>query len=214
MSKHYGAIAFTDAVRDVQRDHGSLVFYDRKRVQGKAVPGTDALTDDEREYLAERDSFYLATVSATGWPYVQFRGGPTGFLRAVDDNTVGWADFRGNLQYISTGNLAGDQRVALIAMDYAHRRRLKIFGHARVVTVEEDPTLVGSFADPGYDAEVERVVLVTVDAFDWNCPQHITPRFTVAELEPHLAPLRAQLAALQAENAELRATLAETDRTS
>jgi predicted pyridoxine 5'-phosphate oxidase superfamily flavin-nucleotide-binding protein len=214
MSKHYGAIAFTDAVRDVQRDHGSLVFYDRKRVQGKAVPGADALTDDEREYLAERDSFYLATVSATGWPYVQFRGGPTGFLRVVDDNTVGWADFRGNLQYISTGNLAGDQRVALIAMDYVYRRRLKIFGHARVVTVEEDPTLVKGFADPGYDAEVERVVLVTVDAFDWNCPQHITPRFTAAELEPHLAPLRAQLATLRAENAELRATSAGTSRTS
>ncbi|CAN5511414.1 pyridoxamine 5'-phosphate oxidase family protein [soil metagenome] len=213
MSKHYGTIAFTDTVRDVQRDHGSLVFYDRKRVQGKAVPGTDPLTDDEKDYLAERDSFYLATVSETGWPYVQFRGGPIGFIRVVDDHTIGWADFRGNLQYISTGNLTGDDRVALIAMDYAHRRRLKIFGHARIVTVEEDPGLVKDFADPGYDAEVERVVLVTVDAFDWNCPQHITSRFTAAELEPHLAPLRDQLAALQAENAELRATVAGTGHT-
>ena len=207
MSKHYGAIAFTEAVRDVQRDHGSHGFYDRKRVQGKAAPGIDALTEDEKDYLVERDSFYLATVSETGWPYVQFRGGPTGFLHIVDDHTIGWADFRGNLQYISTGNLAGDNRVALIAMDYVHRRRLKIYGRARIVTAEEDPALLRTFADPAYDAVVERAVLVTVEAFDWNCPQHITQRFTVAELEPHLAPLRRQLEDLQAENAQLRGKL-------
>lgn len=207
MSKHYGAIAFTDAVRDVQRDHGSNGFYDRKRVEGTATPGIDALTDDEKEYLADRDGFYLATVSETGWPYVQFRGGPAGFLRVVDDHTIGWADFRGNLQYISTGNLSSNGRVALIAMDYLHRRRLKIFGHARIVTAAEDPALVSTFTDPGYDAEVQRVVLVTVEAFDWNCPQHITPRFTAAELEPHLATLRGQLEALQAENATLREKL-------
>ena len=204
MSNHYGAIAFTDAVVDVQREHGSDGFYGRKRVQGRAAPGTDALTDDEREYLAERDGFYLASVSETGWPYVQFRGGPPGFLRVVDEHTIGWADFRGNLQYITTGNVSGDDRVALIVLDYAQRRRLKIFGHARVVTATEDPTLVESLADPGYAAEVERAVLVTVEAFDWNCQQHITPRFSAAELEPHLAPLRRQLADLQAENARLR----------
>lgn len=211
MSKHYGSIAFTDAVVGVQREYGSDGFYGRKRVQGNAAPGIDALTDDEREYLAERDSFYLATVSETGWPYVQYRGGPRGFLRVVDDHTIGWADFRGNLQYISTGNVGGDDRVALIALDYAHQRRLKIFGHARVVTVAEDPTLVKSFADPDYSAEVERAVLVTVEAFDWNCQQHITPRFSAAELEPHLAPLRRQLADLQAENARLREGLGSGD---
>lgn len=211
MSKHYGSIAFTDAVVGVQREYGSDGFYGRKRVQGNAAPGIDALTDDEREYLAERDSFYLATVSETGWPYVQYRGGPTGFLRVVDDHTIGWADFRGNLQYISTGNVGGDDRVAIIALDYAHQRRLKIFGHARVVTVAEDPTLVKSFADPDYSAEVERAVLVTVEAFDWNCQQHITPRFSAAELEPHLAPLRRQLADLQAENARLREGLGSGD---
>lgn len=211
MSKHYGSIAFTDAVVGVQREYGSDGFYGRKRVQGNAAPGIDALTDDEREYLAERDSFYLATVSETGWPYVQYRGGPRGFLRVVDDHTIGWADFRGNLQYISTGNVGGDDRVALIALDYAHQRRLKIFGHARVVTVAEDPALVKSFADPDYSAEVERAVLVTVEAFDWNCQQHITPRFSAAELEPHLAPLRRQLADLQAENARLREGLGSGD---
>lgn len=204
MSKHYASVAFTDAVRDVQRAHGSDAFYARKRVQGTAAPGADALTDDEKDYLAERDGFYLATVGETGWPYVQFRGGPTGFVRVVDDHTIGWADFRGNLQYISTGNVAGSGRVALIAMDHAHRRRLKIFGHARVVTVEDDPELVSRFADPGYGAVVERAVLVTVEAYDWNCPQHITPRFSAAELEPHLAPLRRELAELRAENARLR----------
>ncbi len=203
VSKHYGAIAFTDAVRDVQHRHGSDGFYDRKRVQGTAVPGADALTDDEKDYLAERDSFYLASVGATGWPYVQFRGGPTGFLRAVDDNTIGWADFRGNLQYISTGNLSGNDRVALIAVDYVHRRRLKIFGHARVVTAEDDPAVLEAFADPGYDAVVERAVLISVEAYDWNCPQHITIRFSAADLEPHLAPLHEELAALRRENVQL-----------
>ena len=204
VSKHYGAVAFTHSVRDVQRTHGSETFYTRKRLQAQAVPGPDPLTEDEIQYLTERDSFYMATVSETGWPYVQFRGGPAGFLRVLDEHTIGWADFRGNLQYISTGNLIAGERVALILMDYAHRRRLKIFGRARIATTDEDPALVESLADPSYDATVERAVLVTVEAFDWNCPQHITPRYTADDLEPHLAPLRQQLAALQAENEQLR----------
>lgn len=204
MSKHYGTIAFTDNVREVQRHHDSETFYNRKRLLGKAAPGTDALTQDESDYLAERDSFYLATVGETGWPYVQFRGGPVGFLRTVDEHTIGWADFRGNLQYITTGNLAGSDRVAMIMMDYVHRRRLKVFGHARVVDAGDDPTLLETFTDLDYDATVERVVLVTVEAYDWNCPQHITARFTAADIEPHITPLRRQLSELQAENARLR----------
>jgi len=203
VSKHYGTIAFTDDVRAVQCHHGSQAFYDRKRIAGEATPGPDPLTEDERDYLAERDSFYLATVSDTGWPYVQFRGGPKGFLRVLDLHSVGWADFRGNLQYISAGNLAGDNRVSIIAVDYVHRRRLKIFGHARIVTAEEDPQLADALKDPAYKAVVERAVVIDVEAFDWNCPQHITPRFTAAELEPVLAGLRDQLAALQAENTRL-----------
>lgn len=203
MSKHYGTIAFTDDVRAVQCHHGSQAFYDRKRIAGEATPGPDPLTEDERDYLAERDSFYLATVSDTGWPYVQFRGGPKGFLRVLDVHSIGWADFRGNLQYISAGNLAGDNRVSIIAVDYVHRRRLKIFGHARIVTAEEDPQLADALKDPAYKAVVERAVVIDVEAFDWNCPQHITPRFTAAELEPVLAGLRDQLAALQAENTRL-----------
>jgi uncharacterized protein len=204
MSRHYSAIAFTDDVRAVQRERGSNGFYERKRVAGAASTEPDRLTEDEVEFLAERDGFYLASVSETGWPYVQFRGGPAGFVRALDDRTVGWADFRGNLQYISTGNVGSNDRIAIIAVDYANRRRLKLFGHARIVTVEEDPELMRALADPGYDAVVERAVLVTVDAFDWNCPQHITPRYTVAELEPALGELRKRMAALEAENAALR----------
>lgn len=207
MSKHYGSIAFTGDVRAVQSEHGSGAFYGRKLAAGKASSGRDPLTDGEKDYLRERDGFFLASVGETGWPYVQFRGGPKGFVQVLDDHTIGWADFRGNLQYISTGNVNGDGRVALIAVDYAQRRRLKIFGHARIVTADQDAALVESLSDPTYDAVVERVVVVTVDAYDWNCPQHITPRFTLEELEQALTPLRSELASLRNENARLRQQL-------
>lgn len=207
MSRRYPAIAFTDDVQAVQREHGSDRVYARKRITAGASDQPDRLTDDEAQFLAERDGFYLASVGETGWPYVQFRGGPTGFVRVLDSGTIGWADFRGNLQYISTGNIGGDGRVAIIAMDYARRRRLKIFGHARIVTSDEDPELLRSLADAGYDAVVERAVIVSVDAFDWNCPQHITPRFTVEELEPVLTDLRQRLTALEKENAALKGEL-------
>ncbi|MGK2854293.1 MAG: pyridoxamine 5'-phosphate oxidase family protein, partial [Microbacteriaceae bacterium] len=207
ISKHYASIAFTDDVRAVQADHGSQTFYDRKRVAGRAAPGPDPLTEDEKDYLGERDSFYLASVGETGWPYVQFRGGPKGFVRVLDDHTIGWADFRGNLQYISTGNVSGDDRVAIIALDYAHKRRLKIFGHARIVTVDEDAELLRSLVDDAEEGVVERAVLVSVEAYDWNCPQHITARFTAEELQPVLASMQDQLSALQAENARLREQL-------
>jgi uncharacterized protein len=206
MSKHYGEIAFTDAVRDVQDRYGSGAFYKSKTPRARAAESSDALTEDAREFLGQRDGFYLATVSETGWPYVQFRGGPVGFLRVIDEHTLGWADFRGNLQYISTGNLGTDDRVALFAMDYAHRRRLKIYGHARIVTVEDDPDLAAALADSSYDATVQRAVIVHVEAFDWNCPQHITPRFTAAEIEPVMAELRSEVEALRAENVALRRT--------
>ena len=207
MSKHYPLIAFTDDVREVQTQHGSAAFYDRKRVAADGLPGRDALTEDEKTYLGERDSLYLATVSETGWPYVQFRGGPRGFIRVLDEHTIAWADFRGNLQYVSTGNLGGDDRVAIIAVDYAHRTRLKIFGRARVVTAQQDPEMALALTDPAYDAVVERSIIIAVEAYDWNCPQHIIPRFSAAELEPAVAGLQHQLQALHAENAVLRAKL-------
>ncbi|MDG4667033.1 pyridoxamine 5'-phosphate oxidase family protein [Mycobacterium sp. 236(2023)] len=209
MSKHYAAIAFTDGVQRIQRQHGSDTFYGNKRRSGEATPGTDALTAAEKEFLADRDGFYLSSVSETGWPYVQFRGGPKGFVHTLDDHTIAWADFRGNLQYVSTGNVAGDDRVAIIAVDYVRSARLKLFGHVRIVTADDDPDLVHTLTDPGYDAVVERAVLVTVEAYDWNCPQHIPHRYTVAELEPALRKHNDDLRALEAENAMLRAKLAD-----
>jgi predicted pyridoxine 5'-phosphate oxidase superfamily flavin-nucleotide-binding protein len=207
MSSHYGAIAFTPHVKDLQERYGSRRFYGRHALRSGQADGPDPLTADVRDYLAERDSFYLATVSETGWPYVQFRGGPPGFLRFVDEHTIGWADFRGNLQHVSTGNLATDGRVALLIMDYPNRRRLKMFGHARVVFAEDDPALVGSLTHADYQAVVERAVVVTVDAFDWNCPQHITPRYTAEEIQPLLTGLRSRVDALEEENARLRSAL-------
>jgi predicted pyridoxine 5'-phosphate oxidase superfamily flavin-nucleotide-binding protein len=208
LSKHYASIAFTDDVSAVQADRGSQDFYGRKLAAGRASPGRDPLTADEKDYLRERDGFYLASVGEAGWPYVQFRGGPPGFVHVLDDHTIGWADFRGNLQYISTGNMTGDGRVAIIAMDYAHQRRLKIFGRARIVTADQDAGLVETLSDDAYEAVVERAVIVDVEAFDWNCPQHITPRFSVAELDEAVEPIRRQLASLNAENARLREQLA------
>jgi predicted pyridoxine 5'-phosphate oxidase superfamily flavin-nucleotide-binding protein len=201
MSAHYADIAFTDQVSDVQERYGSREFYARRRNRGS---GPDRITPDVHAFLAARDSFYLATVSESGWPYVQFRGGPPGFLKVRDDNTIGWADFAGNLQYISTGNVAGDDRVALIVMDYPHRRRLKIYGHARVVYADDAPDLIAELSMSDYRAEVERGVIVTVEAFDWNCQQHITPRYTVTDLEPHLDVLRNRITELEAENTALR----------
>lgn len=206
MSSRYGEIAFTPAVAEAQAQRGSRRFYARHKARGGAA-APDTLTATEREFLAARDGFYLATVSETGWPYVQYRGGPPGFLRVVDDHTLGWADFRGNLQYISTGNLAADDRVSLIVMDYAAQDRLKVFGHARATDVGADPALAAAMEVPGYDAVVERVVLVTVVAYDWNCRQHITPRYTAPEVEHLVAPLRRDLDACRAENRELRRPL-------
>jgi hypothetical protein len=144
------------------------------------------LTERETHFIAARDGFYQATVSETGWPYVQFRGGPAGFLKVLDGRTIGYADFRGNVQYVSVGNLLTDARVALILMDYANRSRLKILGRARLVEESEDAALPARLAVPGYPSRVERAVLITVEAYDWNCPQHITPRYTEAEFREHL----------------------------
>jgi hypothetical protein len=151
-------------------------------------------------FLGEADHFWLATVGATGWPYVQHRGGPRGFLRALSPTRIGFADFRGNLQYVSAGNVAGDDRVALIVVDYAHRRRLKLLGHLRFVDARDaDADVAAAVAVPGYRARVERIALIDVVAVDWNCPQHITQRFTLDEVEAAAQPLRDRIAALERE---------------
>ena len=169
---------------------------------------SDRFSENEAAFIAERDSFYMASVSETGWPYVQHRGGPAGFLKMVDDRTLAFADYRGNRQYISLGNLAADSRVSLILMDYTRRARLKIYAHAEMVPLDADPALAALVTATEYRAKLERIFRLRLDAFDWNCPQHITPRFTEREIAAAVQPLRDHAAKLEAENAELRARLA------
>lgn len=205
MSGQYGCIAFTDDVAAEQELYGSADFYRRVAERGRDASAGDALGAREKAFLENRDSFYLSTVSETGWPYVQFRGGPAGFVHVLDAHTLAWADYRGNLQHVSTGNLRGDDRVAIIAVDYPTRSRLKMFGHARVVRVEDDPATVESLHhsdDP--DAFVERAIFVTVAAYDWNCPQHITPKFTADEITRLVDPLHERIARLETEITRLR----------
>ena len=196
----YAQLAFTDPVREVQAEQGSAAAMARM-LSGS---GPDALGPDEATFLTERDGVYLATVGATGWPYVQHRGGPPGFLHVLDEHTLGFVDVRGNRQYISTGNLRHDDRVAVFAMDYAHQRRLKLLGRAEVVALDADPQLTARLSDVTADGRPERLVLIHVEGVQPNCPQHITPRWSEPELAEALAPLRERLAELEAENARLR----------
>ncbi|ACA16022.1 pyridoxamine 5'-phosphate oxidase-related FMN-binding [Methylobacterium sp. 4-46] len=196
MRRRFFDLAFTPSVQAEQTRRGSRAAY--ASAAGGARAEADVLTDLEAAFIAERDSFYLASVSETGWPYVQHRGGPAGFVRRLDARTIGWAEFAGNRQYVSAGNTAADDRVSLFFMDYPHRRRLKLLGHLRAHEPDERPDLAERLAVPGYRARVEGLVTVAVEAFDWNCPQHITPRFTAAEIEAAVAPLHARIAELEA----------------
>ena len=194
-------LVFTPAARQAQTARGSAKLYERKIAGG--FPNT--ITPDLAAFVAERDTAFLATVSAAGAPYIQHRGGPKGFIKAVDERTLGFADYAGNRQYITISNLAGNDRAYLFLLDFAHRQRIKIWGRARVV--EDDPALLAKLADPGYRAKPERAILFTVEAWDVNCSQHITERFTTAEVADAVSGLRERLAKLEAENAELRAAL-------
>jgi predicted pyridoxine 5'-phosphate oxidase superfamily flavin-nucleotide-binding protein len=206
MARRFLEIAATPSVRAAQAAQGSGGLMERF---AESDP-QDRLTEDEVAFIASRDSFYMATVSESGWPYVQHRGGPPGFLKVLDDRTLAFADFRGNRQYISLGNATANDRVALFLMDYPRRSRLKIYAHAEIRDLAADPALAATVALPGYRARPERAILLHVEAFDWNCPQHITPRFTEAEIEAAVQPMRERLAALEAENQALRSRLAET----
>ena len=190
MGHRQSGILFTDAVRKAQERYGSREQMERLRTQGAA---NDILTEAERDFIEARDGFYLATVSESGWPYIQFRGGPAGFVRVPDGKTLGYADFRGNRQYVSTGNISHDDRVALFFMDYAHRTRLKLLGRARIIDAADSPELATRLAVPGYPARVERAVLITVESYEWNCHQHITPRFTDAEFVARTKSARDEL---------------------
>lgn len=202
MARAFAEIAFTPTVREFQNQQGSGDGYAKLLTPEVAEGGR--LGDEEQEFIAARDGFYQASVSKTSWPYVQFRGGPLGFLKVLNSSTIAYADFRGNRQYVSAGNLTVNNRVSLILMDYPNRRRLKIWGRVKLVDKSEDPDLVSSLQVEGYRGLPERAVIITIEAFDWNCPQHIPQRLTAEEMEPHLSQLHEQIAQLKAENIELK----------
>jgi predicted pyridoxine 5'-phosphate oxidase superfamily flavin-nucleotide-binding protein len=181
MSRAFADIAFTPSVRAAQERQGAAKS--AERFLSDEIDRRDQLTDNEASFIVERDGFYLGTVTEDGWPYIQFRGGPQGFMRVLDEKTIAWADFRGNRQYLSVGNLAANDRVSLFLMDYPNRRRLKLWGRAQIVETSENEGLVKELFPDGYKALPERAVVVTVEAFDWNCPQPIPQRLTAEEWE-------------------------------
>ena len=201
MAYGYLDLLATPSVQAAQTANGARKIWER--FEGDRT--SDRFTQNEAAFIGERDSFYLASVSESGWPYVQHRGGPPGFLRVLDETTLGFADYRGNRQYISLGNVGADDRVALILMDYPNQARLKILAHMEVRDLGADPQLAARLTEPDDKGRPERAFVLKLEAFDWNCPQHITRRFTGPEIETVLAPMRRRLEALEAENAALRA---------
>jgi len=193
MAHKYAQIVFTDAVRQVQSEHNSRAGYSS---MDEGEDYNHLMSENEADFIAQRDSFYMASVSETLWPYVQHRGGAKGFVRVLDASTVGFADFSGNRQYVSTGNFRGNDRVALFFMDYPNRRRLKMLGHIEPVANDDWETLAKLEVDE-YRATVERAFIIKIEAFDWNCPQHITPRFTELEIQQMIAPLLEENKALK-----------------
>ena len=194
MGHSYHDIAFTPTILDLQTAVGSR---DNYAAMGSGGTFNDLLTEREASFIARRDSFYMASVSETGWPYLQHRGGPAGFMKVLDQHTLGFADYSGNRQYVSTGNFSKDDRVSLFFMDYPNQRRLKLFGRVRIID-SADRTTLDQLSDGDYAAQVERRFLIDVEGFDWNCPQHITPRYSRAEVDSLLGELREQVRELKA----------------
>ena len=201
-------VAFTTAVKAVQERRGSRRAY--RRLEEKGGWRT-TVTPELAQFIAERDSLYFATCNREGKPYIQHRGGPKGFLRVIDERTLGFADYSGNRQYITIGNLAENDRAFLFLPDYAHRRRIKIWGRARVV--EDDAALIARLMPENYPAEAEQAILFTIAAWDANCPQHIPQKFDAADVDAVVAPLYARIAALEAEIVRLRGNLANKGET-
>ncbi|KZL15349.1 Pyridoxamine 5'-phosphate oxidase [Pseudovibrio axinellae] len=208
MALAYAKIAFTDAVRREQEERGSAHIYEW--MLDEDTGPENVLSAKEASFIETMNGFYQATVNEHGWPYVQFRGGPVGFLKVLDKTRIGYADLRGNRQYLSLGNLAGNDRISIILMDYAQRRRLKLLGRVEIVSIQEDPELVKKLSIAKYKAIPERAVIINIEALDWNCSAHIPVRLSLEELEPQLYKMREELVGLRAENAELKALVSQS----
>jgi len=201
MSNKFYDITFTPSVKEAQEHYGSRRHYAKSE---KGREKKTMLSDAEIDFIEQRDGFYMATVGEQGQPYIQFRGGRRGFLKVLDERTLGFADFRGNLQYISIGNLKKNKKVALFLMDYANRRRLKILAEAETKDAAEVPELIEKLQDKDYEAKIERIMILHTEAFDWNCPQHITPRYTIDEIKAMVQPMNDYIEKLEKEIAELK----------
>jgi predicted pyridoxine 5'-phosphate oxidase superfamily flavin-nucleotide-binding protein len=210
MTKSFGSLVFTPVIKELQERYGSRQQYERMEELGGARRG---LGPEERDFLGEQDTFFMASLGATGWPYVQHRGGPKGLLKVIGDRAIAFADFRGNKQYISTGNLMTDNRVALILVDFPRQLRLKILGRVEIFEGEKAKDWLAKVRDPGYKATTERVYVIQIEAFDWNCQQHIIPRFTEEEIREAMEPVERQMQELVEENKKLREQLVQLRKT-
>jgi predicted pyridoxine 5'-phosphate oxidase superfamily flavin-nucleotide-binding protein len=200
IAMNYSTIAFSEAAKKIQEKAGSRINYARIEKQSQS----DALTENEIDFISERDGFYMATVGENGFPYIQFRGGPKGFLKVLDGDRLGFIDFRGNMQYISAGNLATNNKVALILMDYPAKARLKIYAEAEIIELKDNPGLFNQLNLNDYKFRPERLMVLHVNAFSWNCPQHITPRYTLEEIGEGFASQIEHISSLEAEIKELK----------
>jgi len=201
MGHKFAELAFTETVKSVQAAQGSRGSY--SRMEERPEDYNNVLGPNETNFISARDSFYMATVSETGWPYVQHRGGPTGFAKVLDEKTIALPDFRGNRQYVSVGNLMKDDRVSLFFMDYAHKTRLKLLGRVRIADLDE-VNLIARIDVQNYRARIERAFVITVEAFDWNCPQHITERYTLPDIEKSVSTLQNRILELEAQVSSLQ----------
>ncbi|KIQ25504.1 MULTISPECIES: pyridoxamine 5'-phosphate oxidase family protein [Flavobacterium] len=200
---NYSQLAFTDAIKKIQEEVGSRSTYDRM----EKMSVVDGLTDNEINFIGDRDSFYMASFGENEYPYIQHRGGPAGFIKVIDNKTIGIVDFVGNRQYISTGNISKNENVALILLSYPQRARLKIYAHAKIVDLKENEELYNLLKPADYKFKPERMMIFEIQAYDWNCPQHITPRYTTEEIEEALLPQREYIKNLENKIKELESKL-------
>lgn len=203
MAKNFAQIAFTDAVKKLQENNGSRASYERM----EKFNVSDGLTEREISFIDNRDSFYLASIGTNGFPYIQHRGGPKGFLKVLDSKRLGFIDFTGNKQYISVGNMATNNKVSLIMIDYPAKARLKFFAKAEIVELKDNPELYDMLDLKNYKFRPERMMIFHIEAYDWNCPQHITPRYTVEEIKEAFLPQEKYLKSLEQEIKDLKSKL-------